>query len=57
MGKTDEVADKYVIGDGNVHVHTCPVGPHQWNCDSCYCSALRNKCPEHGGPTPRLNSQ
>ena len=51
----DASEDKYVIGDGNVHVHTCPAG-HTWNCDSCYCNSMRIKCPEHGGPQPKLNS-
>ncbi len=47
--------DKYVMGDGNVHVHHCPTG-HEWKCDSCYCCSMSIKCPEHGGPVPRLNS-
>jgi len=46
----------FVMGDGNVHIHTCPVGPHEWKCDSCYCCTMRTKCPEHGGPIPKLNS-
>jgi len=49
-------ADKYVMGDGNVHIHACPVGPHEWYCDSSYCNTMRIKCPEHGGPVPKLNS-
>ncbi len=48
-------ANKYVIGDGNVHVHKCPNG-HDWNCDSSYCNSMHIRCPEHGGPTPKLNS-
>ena len=48
-------ADKYVMGDGNVHTHTCPVGPHPWHCDSCYCNTMNTRCPEHGGATPKLN--
>jgi hypothetical protein len=51
-----ENPDPYVMGDGNVHVHTCPVGPHEWHCDSCYCNTMRIRCPQHGGPTPKLNS-
>ncbi len=53
---TTTTEEKYVIGDGNVHVHSCPVGPHQWRCDSAYCNTMGIKCPEHGGPQPKLNS-
>jgi hypothetical protein len=53
---TVDDVQKYVIGDGNVHVHLCPVGPHNWDCDSCYCNVMHVKCPEHGGPVPKLNS-
>ena len=48
--------DEFVIGDGNVHVHTCPQGPHQWRCDSAYCNSMPIRCPNHGGPVPKLNS-
>ena len=53
---TLDAAEKFVMGDGNVHVHTCPVGPHPWRCDSCYCNSMNIKCPDHGGPEPKLNS-
>lgn len=52
---TTPKTSNWVMGDGNVHVHTCPEG-HTWECDSCYCNAMRIKCPEHGGPEPKLNS-
>jgi len=48
--------DKYVMGDGNIHVHLCNVGPHEWRCDSCYCNSMKTRCPEHGGAVPRLNA-
>ncbi len=48
--------DKYVAGDGNVHIHRCPVGPHEWRCDSCYCNTMATRCPEHGGAVPKLNA-
>ncbi len=46
----------WVMGDGNIHVHTCPKDDHQWLCDSCYCNTMRIRCPEHNGPLPKLNS-
>jgi hypothetical protein len=48
--------EPYVAGDGNVHVHVCPIGPHEWNCDSCYCNRMRTRCPAHGGAVPKLNA-
>lgn len=42
-----------VYGDGRIfHVHTCPVGPHTWKCDSSYCEIMDEHCPDHGGPVP-----
>jgi hypothetical protein len=59
MSTKDELVvsdpNKFVIGDGNVHVHQCGVGPHEWLCDSCYCNSMRGRCPDHGGAVPKLN--
>jgi hypothetical protein len=46
---------KYVVGDGNIHRHTCKMG-HDWFCDSCYCNSMQGLCPDHGGVTPKLNA-
>ncbi len=34
------------------HRHTCPNGPHTWDCNSPYCATLTDNCPDHGGDEP-----
>lgn len=44
----------FVVGDRPQHVHTCNAGelPHQWPCNSPYCSFAAAICVEHGGTPP-----
>ncbi len=54
MATTELVKKKttYVNGDRPVHMHFCPDGEHEWQCNSPYCDLMKIECPEHGGPTP-----
>jgi len=43
----------YEAGGATFHTHTCPsTQPHQWKCNSPYCTTLNDLCPDHGGPGP-----
>ena len=47
-----EVIPFFEAGGTTFHRHTCPVGPHIWDCNSPYCSTLTDNCPDHGGDSP-----
>jgi len=42
----------FEAGGEKFHRHTCPVGPHAWDCNSPYCATLTDNCPDHGGDSP-----
>ncbi len=56
MAKSEIVPVKVrtVVGDRPSHVHVCPSGEHDWECNSPYCYDRAIDCPDHGGPTPHV---